>query len=171
MEALDKARLDAHITREDGISTRRLELAPITQRNAFAFVNKHHRHHKAPQSAIFCIAAVREDQVVGVVVVDHPVARAFCDGYTAEVRRLCTDGTIEAHNAASMLYAAAWRAARAMGYRRLLTYTLKDETGVSLVAAGWKVKYHTRPYKTWNMPNRQRNDKHPTGPKTLWEAC
>lgn len=37
-----------------------------------------------------------------------------------------------------MLYAAAWRACRAMGYRRLVTYILDSESGVSLNAAGWK---------------------------------
>lgn len=57
------------------------------------------------------------------------------DGWTLEVNRLCTDGT---HNACSMLYAAAWRAARAMGYKKLVTYILDSENGTSLRAAGWK---------------------------------
>ena len=34
--------------------------------------------------------------------------------------------------------ALAWRAARAMGYKRLVTYILESESGVSLKAAGWK---------------------------------
>jgi hypothetical protein len=36
-----------------------------------------------------------------------------------------------------MLYGAAWRVARAMGYRKIITYTLKSEHGTSLKAAGW----------------------------------
>lgn len=32
---------------------------------------------------------------------------------------------------------AAWRAASAMGYRRLVTYTQAGESGASLTAAGW----------------------------------
>ena len=57
------------------------------------------------------------------------------DGWTLEVNRLCTDGT---RNACSMLYAAAWRAARAMGYKRIVTYILESENGASLRASGWK---------------------------------
>lgn len=145
-----------------------LQLVPITQRKAFAFIAEHHRHHLPPRGAIFCIAAADESgHVVGVVTVGRPVARMLQDGYTAEVTRCCTDGT---HNAASMLYAAAWRAARAMGYRRMLTYTLQDETGTSLVAAGWKVKYQTSG-GSWSVPSRPRIDKHPLGPKTLWEVA
>lgn len=38
-----------------------------------------------------------------------------------------------------MLYAAAWRAAQAMGYRKIITYTLDTENGASLRAAGWEL--------------------------------
>ena len=67
-----------------------------------------------------------------------------------------------------MLYAAASRAARAMGYKRLITYTLKEEPGTSLKAAGWTALYNTTG-KSWNMPGRPRVDKHPLGQKTLWD--
>ena len=69
------------------------------------------------------------------VIVGRPVSRYLDDGWTLEVNRLCTDGS---RNACSMLYAAAWRAAQAMGYKRLITYILESESGVSLRAAGWK---------------------------------
>jgi hypothetical protein len=40
-----------------------------------------------------------------------------------------------------MLYGAAWRAAKALGYTRCITYIQGDESGASLRAAGWvKVK-------------------------------
>ena len=55
---------------------------------------------------------------------------------TLEVTRLCTDGT---KNACSFLYGKAARAAFALGYRRIGTYTLPDEGGASLRAAGWKL--------------------------------
>ena len=58
-----------------------------------------------------------------------PVSRYLDDGHTLEVNRLCTDGT---KNACSFLYAAAWRAARAMGYRKIVTYILDTESGASL---------------------------------------
>ncbi len=104
-----------------------MTITPITLREARAFVEQHHRHHKKPQGGIFAVAASEGDRVEGVVIVGRPVSRMLQrDGFTAEVVRLCTLG---AKNACSMLYAAAWRAARAMGYRRLVTYTLASEGG------------------------------------------
>jgi hypothetical protein len=144
-----------------------LSLQPITYREAVAFIAEHHRHHAPPQGYKFGIAVNDGAKVVGVVTVGRPVARALDDGFTAEITRCCTDGT---PHVASKLYAAAWRAARAMGYRRMVTYTLKDETGISLVAAGWRIVGQTRG-GTWNMPSRPRVDKHPLGQKTLWEAA
>ena len=71
---------------------------------------------------------------MGVAVCGRPVARRLDDGYTLEVNRLCTDGT---PNACSILYAAAYRAARAMGYNKVITYILDTENGSSLKAAGY----------------------------------
>jgi hypothetical protein len=104
---------------------------------------------------------------VGVVTVGRPVARHFDNGWTAEVTRCCVaEGN---KNAASMLYGAAWRAARAMGYARLITYTLIEEPGTSLRAAGWKTIGQTEG-GSWNTPSRPRVDKAPLGKKTLWEV-
>jgi hypothetical protein len=94
------------------------------------------------------------------------VARALDNGWTLEVTRCCTDST---PHAASMLYAAAWRAAKALGYTRLITYTLISEPGTSLKAAGWKTLY-TTDGGSWNCPSRPRVDKAPTVQKHLWEA-
>ena len=113
-----------------------LELSPITLREAFAYVEANHRHHNAPQGGMFAIAIAEEDSVRGVVIVGRPVARMASDGWTAEVTRLCTDGV---RNGPSMLYRAAWRASRAMGYRKLITYTLPEEGGASLRGAGFKL--------------------------------
>lgn len=106
-----------------------LELIPMTLREANAFVEQHHRHHKPVVGHKFSIGVSDGEKVVGVAIVGRPVGRFLDDGWTLEVTRLCTDGT---HNACSMLYAAAWRAARAMGYRRVVTYILESETGASL---------------------------------------
>jgi hypothetical protein len=111
-----------------------MQITPITLREAAAFVAEHHRHHKPPQGALFAIAVSEGDTVVGVAVIGRPVARMANDGWTAEVTRLCTTGE---RNACSMLYGAAWRAAKAMGYRKLITYTLPEEGGSSLRGAGW----------------------------------
>ncbi|MEK9724349.1 MAG: XF1762 family protein [Rhodospirillaceae bacterium] len=144
-----------------------LELQPISRDEAFAFIKRHHRHHPAPQGWKFGVAVNDGAEVVGVLTVGRPVARGLDDGYTLEVTRCCV--LDRARNACSKLYAAAWRAARALGYRRLVTYTLADETGASLVAAGWRVVHQTRG-GSWSCPSRPRVDTAPTGQKTLWEA-
>src|SRR5262245_56834195 len=118
-----------------------LELQSITQREANRFIADHHRHHDPSRGWKFGIAVNDGSKVVVVITVGRPVARHLDDGYTAEVNRCCTDGT---KHAASMLYAAVWRASKAMGYRRLVTYTLSSEKGTSLVAAGWKSLYEVR---------------------------
>ncbi|RIR58231.1 hypothetical protein D2E53_08630 [Mycobacteroides abscessus] len=145
-----------------------LSLCPVTFAEACAFVYGHHRHHPAPTGHKFSVAVSDSTRIVGVAMVGRPVAPAFDDGLTLEVNRSCTDGT---HNANSMLYGAAWRAAKAMGYRRLVTYTLASESGASLRAAGWRVVAQRPPRKGWDMPGRPRVDttQHSVQ-RTLWEA-
>jgi hypothetical protein len=67
-----------------------------------------------------------------------------------------------------MLYGAPWLPARALGYRRLLTYTLSTERGTSLTAAGFRPLGRTRG-GTWDRPSRPRRNNAPLEPKTLWE--
>ena len=142
-------------------------LQPLTLAEARRFVDLHHRHHRAPQGGLWAIGLNEAEQVVGVAIVGRPVARLFDDSWTAEVTSSCL---LEGHpNAASKLYAACWRAARAMGYRRLITYVLKEESGTSVRAAGWRELYTTAG-GTWNRPDRPRVDRHPLGPKVLWEV-
>jgi len=143
-----------------------LELQPISYREACEFIAKHHRHHLPPQGWKFGIAVNDGEKVVGVVTIGRPVSRHLDNGWTLEVTRNCTDGT---KNAASMLYGAAWRAAKALGYKRLITYILAEEIGTSVRAAGWKELYVSNG-GTWNNNSRKRIDKHPVGQKILFEA-
>ena len=146
-----------------------LTVVPITFREACAFVTRHHRHHPAPVGDLFRLA-VADDAglVVGVAMVGRPTARMLQDGFTCEVIRTATDGT---RNANSCLYAAAWRAAKALGWRRLITYTQAGESGTSLRAAGWLVIAERAPRAGWDTKSRPRVDTHPTGvQRTLWEA-
>lgn len=145
-----------------------LELQPITFAEAAEYIRCHHRHHGPPISWKFGCAVNNGSEIVGVITVGRPVARMLDDGYTVEVTRCCTDGT---KNAASMLYAAAWRAARALGYQRLITYTTTEESGSSLRAAGFRVLYQTRA-RSWAKDSkmRPRVDKHVIGQRQLWEA-
>ena len=89
------------------------------------------------------------------------------DGLTLEVTRCCVRDGVP--HACSMLYGAAWRAVKAMGFKRLITYTLVEEAGTSLKAAGWKALYDTGG-GSWSRPSRPTVDHHPLGQKTLWEA-
>lgn len=143
-----------------------LQLQPITYKEACVFIAEHHRHHLPPQGWKYGIAVNDGAAIIGVITVGRPVARGLDNGWTLEVTRCCTIGT---HNAASMLYGAAWRAAKALGYRRLVTYTLASEIGTSLRAAGWTALYQTEG-GSWDCPSRPRVDTHPLEQKTLWEV-
>ena len=112
-----------------------LSLCPVSLAEANTFVAEHHRHHKPVRGHKFSLGCMVKGQLVGVAIVGRPVSRYLDDGLTLEVNRLCTDGT---QNACSFLYGAAAQAARTMGYRKIITYILDTENGVSLRAAGWK---------------------------------
>lgn len=109
-------------------------LVPVSLREANAFVKAHHRHHKPVVGHKFSIGCEVDGRLAGVVIAGRPVSRHLDDGLTLEVTRLCTTGE---RNACSMLYSAAARAAKAMGYRKIVTYTLDTEDGASIRAAGW----------------------------------
>lgn len=110
-------------------------LIPISLADANAFVAAHHRHHKPVVGHKFSIGCEQDGRLVGVAIVGRPVSRYLDDGLTLEVTRLATTGE---KNACSMLYAAAARAAKAIGYRKIITYTLETEDGASVRAAGWQ---------------------------------
>jgi len=143
-----------------------LEVIPMTFAEAKEYILEHHRHHVPPVGHKFSIGASDGDKVVGVATVGRPVSRHMDDGWTLEVNRVATD---ETRNACSLLYAAAWRAAKAMGYRRLITYTLAEEGGASLRASGWKV-LHESSGGSWSRKSRPRVDKHPLQGKICWTA-
>lgn len=144
-----------------------LQLVPADLTTAKEFCRRVHRHHLPTVGHKFSIgAAMPNGTLYAVVTVGRPVARENQDGWTLEATRLTADPI---PNACSMLYAAAWRATRAMGYRRLGTYTLKSEPGTSLRAAGWRVLHEVKG-RSWDTPSRPRIDKHPTFDKLYWIA-
>lgn len=143
-----------------------LAVRPVTLDEANTFVELKHRHHTRVVGHKFSIGITDEDGLRGVAVAGRPVARHFDDGFTLEVTRLCTDGV---NNGPSLLLGAVRKAAKAMGYRRLITYSMQEEGGVSLRAAGWKLMGQ-RGGGSWDRPSRPRIDNHPVSPKLLWEA-
>jgi hypothetical protein len=147
----------------------KLTVVPCNLRHANEWLKGRHRHHgpTAGHGGKFALAVLDDAaRLRGVCVVCQPVGRSLDDGWTLEVARLCTDGC---PNACSALYGASWRVARAMGYRRMVTYTMPEEGGISLRASGWKQVAETHG-KGWDMPGRFRDDKHPLGPKWRWEV-
>ena len=150
-----------------------LTVVPVTFRQASAFVVQHHRHHQPPRGCRFCLGVATEDHLAGVAMVGRPVARHFDDGFTLEVNRTCTDGTA---NANSALYGAAWRTARALGYRRLITYTQEGESGSSLRAAGWRIVAERPARASWAASSvTLAHLRHPVGAggvaRTQWEVA
>jgi hypothetical protein len=143
-----------------------MKIIPLSFAQACEFVGSHHRHHRRPQGHKYSIGLKIDNSLVGVAIVGRPVARALDDGLTCEVTRLCTDGT---PNAASKLYGAARRIAIAMGYEKVLTYTLASEPGTSLIAAGWRSDGMSAG-GSWTRPCRSREDKHPLTAKRRWIA-
>jgi hypothetical protein len=147
---------------------RTMEITPIDFSEANAYVEKYHRHHKPMIGCKFCIAVSESSEVVGVAIVGRPVSRHLDNGWTLEVNRVCTNGMM---NACSMLYGASWKVSKALGYRRLITYTLPSEGGASLRGAGWKL-IGERGGGNWNVASRPRIDTLELlrGQKLLWEA-
>jgi hypothetical protein len=150
-----------------------LEIVPVTKAEAGEF-NRRHRHNaRAPLRSIFVVGVAVDGQLCGVALCGRPVARGLQDGRTLEVNRLCTDGT---PNACSALYGASRRAALALGYRRVITYTLASESGASLRGAGYRRVADLPARPKWDTPSRRRvqvdlfgEDRRPTGPKVRWE--
>jgi len=142
-----------------------LEVVPITITEANELVNRWHRHHRPVQGGLFAVAVAAGDSIVGAAIIGRTQARMSDDGWTVEVTRCATDGT---KNACSKLYRAAWRAASALGWKRLVTYTLPDEGGASLRAAGFRC-LGLAGGGSWSRHNRPRVDMHPTQQKFKWE--
>ena len=142
-----------------------LELTPVSLKEANAFVALHHRHHRPVTGHKFSIGCLLNGELVGVAIVGRPVSRYLDDGFTLEVNRLCTTG---AKNACSFLYGAAARAAAAMGYKRIITYTLESENGASLRASGWICQGKAGGLR-WTGKRQPKEDQYPAQMKLRYE--
>lgn len=111
-----------------------MKIVPITFRFAKQYVKDHHRHNPNVIGCKFTIGCQDGDRLVGVAICGRPVSRYLDDGETLEINRVCTDGT---KNACSMLYGACCKIAKAMGYKKVITYTLQSENGASVKASNF----------------------------------
>ena len=146
----------------------KFDVVPLPLDEANAFVQQHHRHHGKVVGHKFSVGVANpEGEIVGVAIVSRPVARGLDDGLTLEITRVATNGC---KDACSALYGACRRASFALGYKKLVTYTLASESGASLRAAGYRIVGEVRG-RSWSCQSRPRVDKHPTQHKLRWEAA
>ena len=127
-----------------------MKAVPPHLREANEFVAKYHRHNLPTVGGKFAVGASVDGKLFGVAIAGRPVARRLGDGKTLEVLRVCTDGT---QNANSFLYGWVKRIAHLMGYKKVITYTLEEESGASLRAIGDQVVGQAQP-KEWSVPSR-----------------
>lgn len=147
-----------------------LKICPISLKEAQQYIRKHHRHCGPPKFHKFSVALVvaGEDEPVGIAVASTPKARVQMDGKTLEINRVCSD--VRYADVCSKLYSLVVKAGRNMGYCRFLTYTLAEEDGVGIKAAGFRLDGMTENApQGWNSQSRPRcTEKYPDGPKKRW---
>lgn len=130
-----------------------MKIVPITQRDAKAWIDKVHRHLDPPVGDIIRVALTSDGIIVGVGVAGRPGARGLQDGTTIEVTRVAV---LEGYpNACSIIYGALRRAAKSLGWQRVVTYTRADEPGSSVKAAGFRLDGHVRG-RDWSCRSRPR---------------
>lgn len=140
---------------------------PVTIRAAKRFVREHHSHHPKIQGGLFGVAVAEAGRVCCVAIVGRPVARSLArDPRCIEVTREASDGTV--HGAASACLRVAVAAALALGYRRLVSYTLLGETGTTYRKAGWHPAAITDGGE-WDRPSRARQTALWPERKIRWE--
>lgn len=152
-----------------------MKAIPIKRNEADAYVNQHHRHHKPTCADMFRVGCEEDGELAGVIQVGRPLSRNLDDGETVEVLRCCTNGK---PNVASFLYSRAARIAKEMGYKKIITYILAEESGTSLKASGWHCEAHECGGGKWHCPSRPREitqltifgeeKKYPTEKKQRW---
>jgi hypothetical protein len=143
-----------------------LAMCPQPKRVVAEFIREHHRHHEPPITWIVHCACCLDGRLVGVATANRPVNVSLCDGVTLEISRTCTTGE---RNANSMLMGAIGRIGKALGYSRLITYTLPEEGGASLRAAGFVVAAHVPPDRFRANHKRPGHRAYPLTAKLRWE--
>jgi hypothetical protein len=140
-------------------------IIPINLKQANEFVAKYHRHHKAVQGHKLSVGLSVNNELVGIAIMSRPVARHVDYQSTIEVSRLATNGI---KNGCSKLYGACARIAKEMGYKTIQTYILEEESGISLKAAGWKLKHKTSGGQWVRSDNKPRRTDQPIMPKLCY---
>jgi hypothetical protein len=133
-------------------------IVPVSLKQAKDFIREHHRHCPPPVGWRFGAGVMNGPDLVGVVTVGRPVARALDHRFVTEVNRLCITTTLPSGlvwNAASTLYGWAARESKAAGFEHIITYLHASEQGTTIKAAGWEFGYDVRG-RSWSTPTRLR---------------
>ena len=147
----------------------KLEAVPLTLIDCNEYIQNFHRHNKPVQGSKFAFGCKYKGKLVAVCVVGRPIARYKDDGFTAEVTRTCVfDDAPKGVN--SFLYSRAWKAWKAMGGKRIITYTLQSESGASLRGAGWKILHEVEINNNqgWLSRDNRKLQKVSKEPKFCW---
>ena len=145
------------------VSPKVLKLAPVSVKAARKLVQQRHRHLPELQGGLFAVRVLSGETCVGVGVFGNP-SRVWQNSGRGVITRVATEG---AENACSMIYGALCRAAKALGYREAWTYTLPEEPGTSLRAAGF-VDMGLTDGGEWSRPSRTRAAAVRPEPKRRW---
>jgi hypothetical protein len=141
-----------------------MRIAPMTVGKAIAKVREWHRHLPRVQGGLFAVQVEDEaGNCVGVAIAGNP-ARVWQGTGRVVITRVATTG---AANACSALYGAICRAAKALGYSEAWTYTLPEEPGISLRAAGF-INMGRTAGGTHDRPSRHREAPVRGEPKQRW---
>ncbi len=138
----------------------KLEVRPVSFRDAAAFVAAHHSHCGPPLMHRFSLGVWNGKRLMGVAMVGNPVARALMGRNLVEATRVCVRRDTERmlrDGCCSKLYAAAAHSAERAGHGKIITYLRADEEGTSIRAAGW-VKEAVVPGRGWHSARRQRSN-------------
>lgn len=111
-----------------------LRLRACTAKAASRWVALLHRHFPDVGQGRFAVAVVDETGAIRGVAIAGNGPRVWEGTGRLSIARVATDG---AENACSMLLGALCRAGKALGYLEAWTYTLPEEPGTSLRAAGF----------------------------------
>lgn len=143
-----------------------IRVRPISLNAARDWIGHTHRHLRRPVTGwLFGVEILRGDTRIGVACAARPCARMLQDGETIEISRVAVlEGE---QNACSAAYGALRRAAVALGYTRVVTYTLGDEPGTSLRASGFRCEGMAGGGEA-DRPSRRRTPVEQSGPKKRW---
>ncbi len=123
--------------------SKNFSVVPMTLKESNEFVDKYHSHNKRVQGYKFAIGAIYQDKLVGVAICGRPISATLDNKKTIELLRSCVLNDAP-KNTNSFLYGRSWRVAEAMGYEKMITYTLMKEQASACKAIGMKIVGQTK---------------------------